>query len=316
MAPGPRPQPRCPGKGPSRRGAGSPPWGDAPGRQCGVEAGGQSPDRPLGRLTPRLLPPFSVEESGPQAYEEAQAMAPCVSRPASEIGSLPHSRRKKPTQGPFLENTSRVTLQPGTQLQTGALCAWSRLPRGPSVSTGSGVHPRTRNDAEGRSARGDDALNSRQGGSLPTPHPGRAELARPWGPAPSTCCVSPDLRLGSTAMRTDVLSRARTVLGCAVMFSSSGGARTQTQNPGGRQSPVLGPQAWLAPLPGVLEEAGRQNPVSHPSPSLCRAPPWSPSHASRRHSDPLTSSLKVRVIPGAPAPGTPPTRGPQVPSVL
>lgn len=167
-------------------------------------------------------------------------MAPCVSRPVSEIGSLPHSRRKKPTQGPFLESTSWVTLQPGTRLQTGALCAWSRLPRGPSVSTGSGVHPRGRDDAEGHSACGDDALDNRQGGSLPTPCPGRAELARPWGPTPSTCCVSPDLRLGSTAMRTDVPSRARTVLGCAVMFSFSGGARTQTQSPGGRQ-PSPGP---------------------------------------------------------------------------
>lgn len=332
MAAGPCPQSRCPGKGPSRRGAGSPPQGGRT-RQAAWGGGGEVRSRPArGRLTLRLLPPCSVEESGPafppllppaarnpqvtvsRAYKEAQVAAPCVSRPASEIGSWLRSRRKKPTQGSFLESTSRVTLQPGTQLQMGTLCAWSRLPRGPSASTGSGVHPRGQDDAEGRSALRDAALDGRQGTSLPTPRPRRAELARPWGPAPSTWCVSPGLRLHSAAVRTDVLSRAQTVLGCArdvfILRRS--------------EDPDVEPRRQTEPSPGPPSLAGTaaQRPRGSQEIKPCLSPLPQSVQGTRSnsrttlvlrpalphgHSDLLASSLKVRVITGAPGPNTNPS---------
>lgn len=298
--------------------AGSVGWG----RGGQIQTGPGTPDT-------AALPPCLVEESGPafppllppaarnpqvtvsRAYKEAQVAAPCVSRPASEIGSWLHSRRKKPTQGSFLESTSRVTLQPRTQLQTGTLCAWSRLPRGPSGSTGSGVHPRGQDDAEGRSALRDAALDGGQGTSLPTPRPGRAELARPWGPAPSTWCVSPGLRLHSAAVRTDVLSRAQTVLGCArdvfILRRS--------------EDPDVEPRRQTEPSPGPPSLAGTaaQRPRGSQETKPCLSPLPRSVQGTRLnsrttlvlrpelphgHSDPLASSLKVRVITGAPAPNT------------
>lgn len=59
MAPSPRPQSRCPGKGPARIGGGQL-------HQAGSVQGhgGQSPDRP-GDAQARASPPVSVEELGP-----------------------------------------------------------------------------------------------------------------------------------------------------------------------------------------------------------------------------------------------------------
>ena len=197
MAPSPRPQSHCPGKGPARSGGGQlHQAGSVEGR------GGQSPDRPRGCPTQGFSLPFQSRNWGllsllscppaarnPQvtislAYKEAQAADLCVSRPASEIGSLPHSRKQKATLEPHLKSTSRVTLQPRTQMQTWTLCAWSGPPRGSPASMGSGAHPGGLDHAKGCSALGDAALNRRQGGSVLTQRPGRAELALFLGPAP------------------------------------------------------------------------------------------------------------------------------------
>lgn len=117
MTPSPRPQSRCPGKGPTRRGGGQLPTGDAPGRQCGG-AGRTEPRPARGCPTQGFSLPFQSRNRGllfllscppaarnpqvtiSQAYKEAQAADPCVSTPASEIGSLPHSRKKKATLNP------------------------------------------------------------------------------------------------------------------------------------------------------------------------------------------------------------------------
>lgn len=187
-------------------------WGSAPQGGRTRQAvwrggGGQSPERPRGCPTQGFSLPFQSRNWGllfllscppaarnpqvtiSQAYKEAQAVDPCVSRPASERGSLPHSRRKKATLEPHLKSTSRVTLQPRTQMQTGTLCAWSGPPRGPPASVGSGAHPGSPDDTKGRSALRDAALNSGQGSSVPTWRPGRAELALFLGTRPPACGV-------------------------------------------------------------------------------------------------------------------------------
>lgn len=69
-------------------------------------------------------------------------------------------------------------------MQTGTLCARSRPPRGLLGSVGSGAQPRGPDDAKGRSALRDAALDRGQGGSVLTPRPGRADLALFLGTRP------------------------------------------------------------------------------------------------------------------------------------